>query len=359
MNSTRPITSRFILLVGLIVVCAGATLPARAGAQRADVSIEGSLYEYATCNGPIENQSSGEVQEEECILARHMIQNHGPATVDVTVKTRTLWNSRGGSSPPVILQAWGYSTPGRCRGSTGVTCSFTLREGQSATVDVSYLGYVPGHFRSRAEVSHELRDPERGNNVVKLPGRVLCDVNGSAEAETLNSDQDRISICGWGGDDLIVASGHRARVFGGPGDDHLAGTVGDQLLQGGLGHDVVSYEAAADPISVWLKEGLMKGWGEDRVVFIERITGSRFADRLIGSATPEVLRGMRGADRIDGGRGRDHLVGGPGPDRFVSRDDQRDLVEGQTGADLVYADATDHVRSARRVSERPFRQSQP
>ena len=101
-------------------------------------------------------------------------------------------------------------------------------------------------------------------------------------------------------------------VISGPGDDTLIGTTGDNLLNGGLGSDTVSYEGRLDAISASLATN--KGGGtapeKDTYVSIENLTGGDAGDTLVGDSEPNVLRGLGGDDHLGGNGGADLLVPG-------------------------------------------------
>ena len=101
-------------------------------------------------------------------------------------------------------------------------------------------------------------------------GTFVAYVNGQSQGEFAAADL--IIVDGGAGDDVVSLANLRipARVYGGDGNDRLAGTRADDILIGGAGDD--------------------------------RIGGGGGRDLLVGGA---------GADRIAGGGGDDILVAGP------------------------------------------------
>ena len=131
-------------------------------------------------------------------------------------------------------------------------------------------------------------------------------------------------------------------ALGGPGDD---------VLDGGAGHDRISYAGRAGPVSVRLGDALTDGApGEGDVVRdFEDATGGAGDDTLIGDRLLNGLSGGAGDDVLHagpgdsetglsellrGGPGRDRLRGGGGPDAILPGRG-RDRVGCGRGRDLV------------------------
>ena len=87
--------------------------------------------------------------------------------------------------------------------------------------------------------------------------------------------------------------------------NRLDGGSGGDTLDGGAGRDTVIYWQAPNGVSVDLALGSAQGYGNDRLVGIESVIGSRFADVLVGDAQENWLTGRAGDDRLDGGEGFD------------------------------------------------------
>ena len=133
-------------------------------------------------------------------------------------------------------------------------------------------------------------------------------VTGSESGDVLVGNDRTNSFFGLRGDDVISA-------LGDPGDasglrdifngDFLEGGPGDDILDGGDGFDASSYFNASDPIVADLVAGTARGAGDDTLVDIEEVEGSRFPDTLTGDAQDNGFYGNRGDDQIDGGAGTD------------------------------------------------------
>jgi Ca2+-binding RTX toxin-like protein len=106
-------------------------------------------------------------------------------------------------------------------------------------------------------------------------------------------------------------------LIGSSFNDTLAGTAGDNVIDGGSGVDRVSYLGASAGVSVSLAISAAQatgGAGTDTLKSLENLTGSSFDDVLTGSSGGNSLQGAGGDDRLDGGGGNDSLDGGAGVD---------------------------------------------
>lgn len=166
------------------------------------------------------------------------------------------------------------------------------------------------------------------------PPFLFATVNGGAGADRLSADGERATLMGDSGDDTLTG---RA-ADGGPGDDRILGTNGDDgpliggpgadTITGDGGEDTASYEDRAGPVRVTLDAIADDGAdGERDDVRTENVTGGKGDDVLIGGgaanrlnagAGENELRGAGGRDRLLGGPDRDTLDGGPGDDTILS-----------------------------------------
>jgi len=108
--------------------------------------------------------------------------------------------------------------------------------------------------------------------------------------------------------------------------------AGNNILDGGLGTDTVSYVYAASGVSVSLTTNASQvtgGSGSDKLLNIESLIGSNYNDVLTGNAGNNVLTGGLGADSLSGGVGDDVLNGGLGADTMIGGD----------GTDTYYVDS--------------------
>lgn len=155
------------------------------------------------------------------------------------------------------------------------------------------------------------------------------DLYGTDRADTLTGGAGDDILYGFGGDDTLkggagndVLAGHAGndRLQGGDGDDYLLGGAGDDLIDGGGGTDWASYEDATAGVKVDLtKAGVVQdtgGGGQDTLVGIENLYGSRFSDVLTGDDRDNYIYGGEGDNDLIGGKGDDHLSAGSGANYF-------------------------------------------
>lgn len=104
----------------------------------------------------------------------------------------------------------------------------------------------------------------------------------------------------------IEGSKYNDVLTGNSGNNQIQGFGGADTINGGAGFDTAVYFDAASAVNVNLSTGVVTGGsGNDTLVSIERVLGSRFNDVLTGSAANESFLGGLGADTINGGGGID------------------------------------------------------
>ncbi|MGZ9738101.1 beta strand repeat-containing protein [Pseudomonas sp. GNP012] len=133
----------------------------------------------------------------------------------------------------------------------------------------------------------------------------------------------------------ILATGVAA-LTGNSLNNTLYAGAGNNVLNGGIGTDTLSYAFATAAVTVNL--GLTTaqatgGSGTDTLLNFENLTGSNYNDKLTGNAAANTLNGGVGNDTLDGMAGNDVLEGGAGLDRMTGGD----------GADIYYVDNTGDV----------------
>lgn len=127
---------------------------------------------------------------------------------------------------------------------------------------------------------------------------------------------------GTSGRDVLEAHPEGAYLHGLAGDDSLLASDGEDLLDGGVGVDTVSYARASQGVVVDLALRAAqdtRGAGMDTLIGIENLLGSRLADHLSGSEEANLLDGGDGDDVLLGSAGADRHRGGAGADLFLYR----------------------------------------
>ena len=154
----------------------------------------------------------------------------------------------------------------------------------------------------------------------------------------------------------IEGSAFNDTLTGDAGANSIQGFAGDDTIDGKGGLDTATYLDSSSAVTVDLAKGTASGDdGNDLLVSIERIVGSRFSDAIMGSAANEFFLGGSGADKIDGAGGIDTVEfanvgsgvkvdlgagttsGGAGNDKLTSVENVRgsifaDTITGSVGA---------------------------
>jgi Ca2+-binding RTX toxin-like protein len=97
-------------------------------------------------------------------------------------------------------------------------------------------------------------------------------------------------------------------------DDTLQGDAGNNVLNGGLGSDFVSYSSATGSVTIDLGGFATGAAGFDTLISIENAIGSSFADTIIGNSFNNVIASGDGNDYIVASLGSDVIDGGLGTD---------------------------------------------
>jgi Ca2+-binding RTX toxin-like protein len=132
---------------------------------------------------------------------------------------------------------------------------------------------------------------------------------GTAYADSLTGNDADNVIYGGNGNDAIAGLGGADTIIGGNDDD---------VIDGGDGIDTASYTDAGTGVTVSL---LLQGAGQatggagvDTLLNIENLTGSALGDVLAGDGGANVISAGNGDDVVEGSAGNDILSGGAGED---------------------------------------------
>lgn len=131
---------------------------------------------------------------------------------------------------------------------------------------------------------------------------------------------------GSSGDNMMNGGDGNDFIYGGAGDDTINGDNGNDVIGGGGGSDTIHGNGGSDELSA----GEPGSNGKDRLFGDDGndvLAGNVGDDLLFGGADNDTLFGNDGIDFLDGGDGNDYLEGGRGGD----------LIDGGAGIDtLVY-----------------------
>ena len=104
-------------------------------------------------------------------------------------------------------------------------------------------------------------------------------------------------------------------------DTIIAGTgKTNDILDGGIGMDTISYEQATSLVTIDLSNTssqVTTGSGSDTITGFENLTGSKYNDTLNGDSNSNIILGGAGNDTINSNGGNDTLDGGAGNDIFI------------------------------------------
>lgn len=120
-------------------------------------------------------------------------------------------------------------------------------------------------------------------------------------------------------------------------DDH-GGRKDDDTYNGTGSDDTVHYDDSSKKVNVNLTSGSSRGQGNDTLIGIENVVGSRGSDSITGSDLDNVLDGNDGNDKLFGLAGDDELLGGKGNDHLDGGDGD-DLLDGDDGNDKLFGGA--------------------
>ena len=161
---------------------------------------------------------------------------------------------------------------------------------------------------------------------------------------------------GGDGDDAISndgPGGNVMRIYGdddsftdtaGHGNDTISDGVGNEYIDGGEGTDLLLFDNVDDAVTVVLGDANPNGTyelgstsggsGNDVLLRIENVGGSRFGDVITGNNVANVISGGNGPDTVSGQEGDDLIFGNAGNDT-IRGDDGEDEIHGDGGSDTL------------------------
>ena len=153
------------------------------------------------------------------------------------------------------------------------------------------------------------------------------------------------NIIGSNFDDIILGDTFSNKLYGGNGNDLLAGIgYGGNHMDGGDGIDTVSYADSYSVVNVNLNITTSQDWGAsgDTIENVENLIGSAYSDILAAKSTGSTIHGGDGYDTIDGAAGNDTLYGDEGNDSIYAGDGD-DTVYGNEGDDVLYGQGGNNI----------------
>ncbi len=185
---------------------------------------------------------------------------------------------------------------------------------------------------------------ELSSDVRSTPGGPTCGTDEGDDA-VFAGNPTAVTFFGENGHDTVEGSEFGDVFVGGPGNDDMFGERGADYLDGGDDSDTLFGGLGDDTLRelrFGVREHLYGGPGNDVVA------GGRGGDNLFGGTGNDVLVGGSGSDHLYGGPGDDVLYGGP----------NRDTFDCGPGDDTVYRvrhSSPDHLSTGR--ADAPLRDS--
>lgn len=154
-------------------------------------------------------------------------------------------------------------------------------------------------------------------------------VDTLASIENVTSGSGDDVLTGNKAANILIGNSGNDTLTGGAGHDVLDGGAGKDLLNGGSGRDTALFDGKAGAtVSLSVSGYQNTGYGRDKLVSIENLTGGSGKDRLTGNTAANELAGNAGNDVLNGGGGNDRLSGGKGDD----------VLDGGKGSDWAIFD---------------------
>ena len=162
-----------------------------------------------------------------------------------------------------------------------------------------------------------------GNDLIMLPAGYT-------------TDGGMVTIDGGAGNDSLSGTSSADTIYGGDGNDLIAGLDGNDVLSGGNGDD-----------EIWGGDGddrINGDWGND-VLF-----GNNGNDTIYAGGNDDIVNGGAGNDKLYGQSGDDTLVGGAGSD-IIDGGDGIDTVSYAGDSEGVYVQLGSGWSTARSVAQ--------
>ncbi|VEP16483.1 hypothetical protein H1P_4540004 [Hyella patelloides LEGE 07179] len=135
---------------------------------------------------------------------------------------------------------------------------------------------------------------------------MLNEIYGTTSNDTISGSRGNDNLSGGSGNDFLFTGDGYNFLFGGDGNDSLKSSTGNDFHSGGNGNDTVSYDTILDlDISANLQTGkaIIPGALDETITNFENLITGGGNDSLVASNIANVLQGGLGDDIIGGGNG--------------------------------------------------------
>ncbi len=186
---------------------------------------------------------------------------------------------------------------------------------------------------------------------------------GNSGDDTLDGYTGADRLEGGSGDDTIKGGVGDDSLYGNSGNDILSGGEGDDFIDGGLGEDSISFLSSSSDIKVTLRETNAQNTGDstgiDTIYNIENVIGSAHNDTIEGDSGDNILDGGLGIDtlsfksalsgvNIDLGITTKQNTIGDGEDTFIGFENligslKEDTLKGDSENNVIHGESADDI----------------
>ncbi len=181
-----------------------------------------------------------------------------------------------------------------------------------------------------------------------LPNPLLIDpATGEPALSDPNPDDNRDTVSGGEGNDIILTGDDADEISGDAGNDTIDAGIDDDLIDGGTGDDSILGGHGSDTIFGGEGDDSINAGDPDLVDLQapdetdpvpengrDLVDGGAGNDTILGEDDDDTLIGGTGDDSIDGGLDDDSITGDAGNDTLIGGDGS-DTVEGGDGNDVI------------------------
>ncbi|XPV69995.1 MAG: hypothetical protein ACNI25_05315 [Halarcobacter sp.] len=184
-------------------------------------------------------------------------------------------------------------------------------------------------------------------------GNVVVDLSISTQQDTKNAGLDILNsvenFIGTSFGDTVWGSADNNKIETKVGDDTIYSSSGTDIIDGGSGEDLLSFETSGTGVIADLSNLNEQATNQGRITIanIENLEGSNQVDTFSGDSNINKIYGLDGNDTIFGAQGDDSLFGQGGDDKIIGGSGN-DIIDG--GINTSQGDSVDYSTSSNAVS---------